>query len=138
MRQDSLGMEHFDYATVDRDGPWRQHTGRYTRYGDVAELLAEPDDRYVIYGPGEEVSFEFEAPPLTEEGWQRDYFLYAFGWIKDGDPNTVHSTTVGPLPFIGMPGYPYDSSYSPRADKISQDLADWLTREQVHTVRPLR
>jgi len=138
MRQDSLGMEFFDYAAVNKMGPWRQHSGRYTRYGEVSELLTEPDDRYVIYGPGEEISFEFEAPPLPKDGWRRDFFLYAFGWIKDGDPNTVHSVTVGPLPFIDMPGYPYDSSLSGRADEIAGDLADWLTREQVRTVRPLR
>jgi hypothetical protein len=68
------------------------------------------------------------------EGWIRDYFFYAFGWIKDGDPNTVHSETVTPLPFRGMPGYPYDSSHSRVADKIAQNLADYLTRKAAMTV----
>jgi tetratricopeptide (TPR) repeat protein len=136
MTKDSLGMEFFDYASVEKYGPWRQHSGSYTRYGRVDEFLGAIDDRYVIYGPGEEISLVFHAPGLSTlpEGWIRDYFFYAFGWIKDGDPNTVHSETVTPLPFRGMPGYPYDSSHSRVADKIAQNLADYLTRKAAMTV----
>ncbi len=140
MRKDSLGMEFFDYARADRFGPWRQHDGRYTRYGPVMELLGEIDDRYVIYGPGEEIALEFDAPELLDipDGWTRDFFLYAFGWIKDGDPNTAHSETVGPLPFIGMSGYPYPPAEQPRADEIARDLTEWLTRDETQTIEPLR
>jgi hypothetical protein len=136
MTKDSLGMEFFDYATVEKHGSWRQHSGSYTRYGRVDKLLGAIDDRYVIYGPGEEISLVFRAPGLSElpEGWIRDYFFYAFGWIKDGDPNTVHSETVTPLPFRGMQGYPYNSSDSHTADEVAQDLADYLTREAAVTV----
>ncbi len=140
MTKDSLGMEFFDYHQVERFGPWRQHVGRYTRYGPVLELLGEIDDRYVIYGPGEEISLEFGASemPALPTGWKRDFFFYAFGWIKDGDPNTVHSETVKPLPFRGMPGYPYQPTVHPRAEEIARDLADYLTREAVETVGRLR
>jgi hypothetical protein len=139
MRKDSLGMEFFDYARADRFGPWRQHRGRYTRYGSVMELLGEIDDRYVIYGPGEEIALAFNAPELASipDGWTRDFFFYAFGWIKDGDPNTVHSTTVGPLPYIGMSGYPYPPAEQPRADEIARDLTEWLTRDETQTIEPL-
>lgn len=33
--------------------------------------------------------------------------LYTEGWVKDGDLNTACSQTVEPLPFHGMPAYPY-------------------------------
>ncbi len=42
--------------------PWRDLEGYYTRYGDVRELLAEVDDRYVIMNAGDEISFRFQAP----------------------------------------------------------------------------
>jgi len=140
MTKDSLGMEFFDYQQAERFGPWRQHAGRYTRYGSVIELLGEADDRYVIYGPGEEISLAYDASeiPALPTGWKRDFFFYAFGWIKDGDPNTVHSETVKPLPFRGMPGYPYQASENHRGEEIARDLAEYLTREEVETVGRLR
>lgn len=81
MTKDSLGMEFFDYHQVERFGPWRQHAGRYTRYGPGLELLKEIDDRYVIYGPGEEISLMYDASntPALPAGWSRDFFFYAFG-----------------------------------------------------------
>jgi len=140
MRKDSIGAEFFDYHRTTPYGPWRQHVGHYTRFGDVGPLLSEADDRYVIYGPGEEIAFEFDAASAdgVPVGWTRDFFLYAFGWIKDGDLNTVHSETVGPLPFIGMPGYPYQPSDQPRAAEIARDLDTWLTRGETQTIEPLR
>ncbi|MFQ6007596.1 MAG: FG-GAP-like repeat-containing protein [Candidatus Zixiibacteriota bacterium] len=140
MSKNSLGLEFFDYHRVERFGPWRQHAGRYTRYGPVTELLSEIDDRYVIYGPGEEISLVYNASqiPSLPTGWKRDFFFYAFGWIKDGDPNTVHSETVKPLPFRGMPGYPYEPIVHPRAVEIEQNLAEYLTRETIETVGQLR
>jgi hypothetical protein len=139
MTKNSLGMEFFDYSRVKRHGPWRQHEGYYTRYGPVNDLLDKIDDRYVIYGPGEEISLAFQAPDsiTMPDGWIRDYFFYAFGWIKDGDPNTVHSETVTPLPFRGMPGYPYDPSATSKDEEIAQGMTDYLTRRAEETVKSL-
>jgi len=88
------------------------HAGRYTRYGNVSDLLQEADDMYVILAPGDEVSVDFPAIALPElpAGWERDYVLDADGWIKDHDLRTIHGETVGPLPFHGMTGYPYPST----------------------------
>ncbi len=36
--------------------------GRFTRYGDVQELLTEQDDRMVILGCGDECTLTFRAP----------------------------------------------------------------------------
>ena len=78
--------------------PWRDLEGYYTRYGDVRELLAGVDDRYVIMNAGDEMSFRFSAPPEPPSGWVRDYVIAGDGWIKDGDYNSTYSKTVLPLP----------------------------------------
>lgn len=78
--------------------PWRDLEGYYTRYGDVRELLAGIDDRYVIMNAGDEISFRFPASAGPTNGWVRDYVIAGDGWIKDGDYNSTYSRTVLPLP----------------------------------------
>ncbi|MBV8114044.1 MAG: VCBS repeat-containing protein [Silvibacterium sp.] len=78
---------------------WRDLEGYYTRYGDVRELLAGVDDRYVIMNAGDEISLRFAAPPAPAAGWVRDYVIAGDGWIKDGDYNSTYSRTVQPLPY---------------------------------------
>lgn len=78
--------------------PWRDLEGYYTRYGDVRELLAGVDDRYVIMNAGDEMSFRFPELPPPRAGWVRDYVIAGDGWIKDGDYNSTYSKTVLPLP----------------------------------------
>ena len=77
---------------------WRDLEGFYTRYGDVRELLAGIDDRYVIMNAGDELSLRFAAPAPPPKGWVRDYVIDGDGWIKDGDYNSTFSRTVQPLP----------------------------------------
>jgi Tfp pilus assembly protein PilF len=77
---------------------WRDLEGYYTRYGDVRELLAAVDDRYVIMNAGDEMSFRFAVQPPPPAGWVRDYVIAGDGWIKDGDYNTRYARTVLPLP----------------------------------------
>ncbi|MFC2085899.1 hypothetical protein ACFLRO_01660, partial [Bacteroidota bacterium] len=77
---------------------WRDLVGYYTRFGDVTELLAQVDDRYVIMNAGDEMVFTFEAPSPPPSGYVRDFVLVGDGWVKDGDLNTSYSTTVRPLP----------------------------------------
>lgn len=85
--------------------PWRDLQGLYTRYGDVRELLAEIEDRYVIMNAGDELRFTFAAPPDPPAGWRRDFVLIGDGWVKDGDFNTDYSRTVLPLPTHARPDY---------------------------------
>jgi hypothetical protein len=88
---------------------WSQTPGMYTRYGDVTELVSSVDDRFVVYGAGDEVRLQFDAaglPPLAE-GWKRTFVLGVDGWEKDQDANTITSRSVEPLPFHGMSQYPY-------------------------------
>lgn len=84
---------------------WRDLIGYYTRFGDVRELLAEVDDRYVIMNAGDELAFRFPAPAPPPPGWVRDFVLIGDGWVKDGDYNTTFSKTVLPLPAHDQPDY---------------------------------
>ncbi|MFT4112872.1 FG-GAP-like repeat-containing protein [Silvibacterium sp.] len=78
---------------------WRDLSGYYTRYGDVRELLAKTDDRYVIMNAGDEMSLRFAAPAAPPAGWVRDFIIAGDGWVKDGDYNSTFSSTVQPLPY---------------------------------------
>ncbi len=77
---------------------WRDLEGFYTRFGDVRELLATADDRYVIMNAGDEMSLRFTAPPPPPPGWVRDFVIAGDGWIKDGDYNSMYSQSVLPYP----------------------------------------
>ena len=99
----------YDYKQVSFTSPWKVMTGRYTREGDVRELLLASDDMFVISRPGDELSLSFAAdklPPLPR-GWTRTFLLYADGFSKEMDINSASPDQVGPLPFHGMSGYPY-------------------------------
>jgi tetratricopeptide (TPR) repeat protein len=78
---------------------WRDLTGYYTRFGDVRELLAKVDDRYVIMNAGDEMILRFAEQPPPPAGWTRDFVIVGDGWIKDGDYNTTFSKSVAPLPY---------------------------------------
>jgi tetratricopeptide (TPR) repeat protein len=84
---------------------WRDLTGYYTRYGDVRELLAGTDDRYVIMNAGDELSLRFPQQPPPPAGWVRDYVIAGDGWIKDGDYNSTYSQSVQPLPYHARKAY---------------------------------
>jgi tetratricopeptide (TPR) repeat protein len=99
----------YDYKQVLFTSPWKVMTGRYTREGDVRELVAATDDMFVISRPGDELSLSFAAdklPPLPR-GWTRTFLLYADGFSKEMDINSASPDQVGPLPFHGMSRYPY-------------------------------
>ena len=84
---------------------WRDLEGYYTRYGNVRELLAAIDDRYVIMNAGDEITLRFPQQPPPPDGWVRDYVIAGDGWIKDGDYNTTDSRTVQPLPYHARTAY---------------------------------
>jgi hypothetical protein len=132
--------ERFVYADRRPTTMWNPTPGRYTRYGDVAELLQTVDDRFVVMGSGDEVSLSFDAhdlPPLPA-GWQRDFLLVVDGWAKDGDANTAHSQTVGPLPYHGMPQYPYEAPHAyPETPEHRLYQEHYLTRPALRLIRPL-
>ncbi len=99
----------YDYDHVD-PAPLARLSGKLTRFGDVAELLKEDDDRLCLVGPGDELRVEFAAGGLPElaPGWTRSFVFRSFGYCKDADPFTAGGDTVEPLPWRGMPAYPFD------------------------------
>ncbi|MBI1951618.1 MAG: VCBS repeat-containing protein [Acidobacteria bacterium] len=109
----------YDYSILDNTQPFRVMTGDYTRFGRVTELLTRTDDRFVIFGKGEEVSLEFPVQGLAEvpRRFRRSFMLYASGYCKDMDPHTAFPETVEPLPFRGMSSYPY-----PEGERYPDDL----------------
>ena len=108
----SSGDLDYDYDRVSLTGPFQHQRGNYTRMGDVRELLTGIDDRYVIFGSGEEIAAEFDATklPALPSHWKRDYFFYANGYVKDMDWWDASPFTVAQLPFHGMSKYPYPAT----------------------------
>jgi tetratricopeptide (TPR) repeat protein len=127
VRRSPNGPHGYDYGRVGLKSPWLPFAGRYTRYGDVRELLAATDDRSVVMGPGDEIALEFDAaglPPLPP-GWTRTVFLQSQGWDKDADRNTWEAWHVEPLPFRAMQRY---GDPLPDTQELRDYAARWLTR----------
>ncbi|MDQ3996258.1 MAG: hypothetical protein M3303_04490, partial [Gemmatimonadota bacterium] len=131
------GPYWFAYDDVAKEPPWRPIEGAFTRFGDVLPLLQNPDDMYLIMGPGDEATIQFDATsarPLPP-GWKRDFLLYTDGWIKDSDLNTAFGTTVGPLPFHGARAYPYAPAEAyPTDPRRQRYLREYNTRTVKRTV----
>jgi hypothetical protein len=121
----------YDYDRHE-DVPLVRQSGRMTRFGDVTELLRQRDDRFVIFGPGDDLSVRFDAvslPPLPA-GWQRSFVLRTAGYCKDTALSTAHGGTVEPLPFQAMRHYPYGPEQRYPRDPLHRDyFRRYLTRE---------
>jgi tetratricopeptide (TPR) repeat protein len=108
----SPGDLDYDYDRVSLTGPFQRQRGSYTRMGDVTALVSGIDDRYAIFGSGEEIAAEFDATklPALPAHWTRDYFFYANGFVKDMDWWDASPFTVAQLPFHKMSAYPYPAN----------------------------
>ncbi|HEY1809564.1 MAG TPA: hypothetical protein VGG42_13440, partial [Acidobacteriaceae bacterium] len=121
----------YNYNRISQTGPFFWARGVYTRYGDVTPLLERVDNRYVIFGTGEEIDAEFRAGalPALPAGWKRDYFFYANGFVKDMDFWEASPFTVGPMPFQAMTRYPYPAREHYPEGKVSDGYwLQWDTR----------
>jgi len=108
----SPGDLDYDYNRVSLSGPFQRERGNYTHTGEVTRLLEGVDDRFVIFGSGEEIRAEFDTSGLSAlpAHWKRDYFFYANGYVKDMDWWDALPFTVAQLPYHEMKTYPYPSS----------------------------
>jgi tetratricopeptide (TPR) repeat protein len=108
----SDGDLDYDYDRISLTGPFQHQRGNYTRFGDVTALVKGIDDRYAIFGSGEEIAAEFDVStlPALPASWKRDYFFYANGYVKDMDWWDASPFTVAQLPFHKMSTYPYPAN----------------------------
>jgi len=135
----SSGDLDYDYDRVSLTGPFQHQRGNYTRMGDVTPLVKSIDDRYVIFGSGEEIATEFDATqlPALPSHWKRDYFFYANGYVKDMDWWEASPFTVAQLPFHAMSAYPYPDSETFPQDAQSLDYQlNW--NDRFDTGEPVR
>jgi tetratricopeptide (TPR) repeat protein len=99
-RRDTLAqrLPYYDYS--DRSPFWdtKYQTGFYTDFGPVEVLVTDTDDAFAVFGPGEEVHFEFATPDAPPDGWTRRVVLEVRGYAKDMDLYTKTGETVAPLP----------------------------------------
>ena len=119
------GNVKYIYEKVSATGPYTRPAGAYTRYGDVRPLLEATDDKFAVFGSGDEVALDFDPTtlPALPQGWTRDYFFIANGYEKDMDFYAYHGDTVDPLPFNAMKSYPYPGqSFPADADHLNYQL----------------
>ena len=124
------GNVQYVYDDVSATGPYARQAGTYTRYGDVLPLLTGFDDRFTVFGSGEEVALEFDPAslPAVRSGWTRDYFFLANGYEKDMDFYAAEGSTVEPLPFRSMNTYPYPGKNYPLTPANVESMLLYNTR----------
>jgi hypothetical protein len=77
----------------------RHQRGWYTEFGRIDPLVAGEDHAVAIFGPGEAVVIDFDAPAaVVPGGWTRVLVLELRGWCKDMDLYTLDGETIEPLP----------------------------------------
>jgi len=106
--------------------------GKMTRHGQVTDLLRDRDDRFVIFGPSDELTVEFDAKslPALPPGWKRSFVLKTWGYCKDCSLWTATGDTIEPLPFQKMSKYPYGPEEHYPDDALHQDyLRHYQTRQ---------
>jgi Tfp pilus assembly protein PilF len=126
----------YQYTAVSRSTPWKLMPGRYTREGDVRELLHRADDRLVIARPGDELVLSFDAsavPPLAP-GTRRTFLLYGVGFSKEMDLHSASPDVVQPIPFRAMRTYPFEP---PDRYPHPGDIDTFHTRVVPRTIPPL-
>jgi hypothetical protein len=124
------GNVKYIYEKASATGPYTRPAGAYTRYGDVRPLLEAIDDKFVVFGSGDEVALDFDPAnlPALPRGWVRDYFFVANGYEKDMDFYAYHGDTVDPLPFRDMRTYPYPGQSFPSDAEHMNYLLEYNTR----------
>ncbi len=124
------GNVKYIYEKTSATGPYTRPAGAYTRYGDVRPLLDSVDDKFVVFGSGDEVALDFDTAtlPALPQGWVRDYFFIANGYEKDMDFYAYRGDAVDPLPFRDMRTYPYPGQSFPSDPEHLNYLLEYNTR----------
>ena len=137
VRPDGRDPMLYDYARSTVTSPWKTMPGRYTREGDVRQLLMQADDMFVIAKPGDEIAVAFDAAAAGRipDGWTRTFLLLADGFSKEMDINSASPDGVDPLPFHAMTAYPYRApEHYPETPEHRRYQATYNTRVVVKPV----
>ena len=101
--------------------------GAYTRYGDVTPLLSGTDDKFVVWGPGDEVAMRFGEIEPPADGMRREYVTFIDGYYKS--QKSAVELAVEPMPFGSMSNFPYpEDEHYPDDAGHAEYLAEWNTR----------
>jgi hypothetical protein len=116
----SPGDISYVYEQVSKTGPYTRQNGAYTRYGDITDLVNGSDDKFAVFGSGEQVAIDFDPSglPKLPVGWKRDYFFFADGYEKDMDFYASDFLSVEPMPFHDMKDYPREGSRYPAEQSL--------------------
>ena len=123
----STDQEIYQYVYGDPNGAEAYLPGAYTRFGDVAPLLTASDDKFAIYGGGDEIALTFTPPAPPAAGIRRSLLVYPNGYYKDLKVDVPH--TVEPLPFADMSNFPYD----PEVERYPEDAEYQQYRDEYNT-----
>jgi hypothetical protein len=126
----------YDYDRVELEAPWKLMPGRYTREGDVRELVDAADDRFVISRPGDEIALRFDASALSPAAasTRRTFLLHSVGYSKEMNLHSASPDLAAPIPFRGMKRYPY---FPPARYPHQDDLERFHTRIVARSIRTL-
>ena len=130
----------YDFDRVSTIVPWKLMPGRYTREGDVRELVGAADDFFVVSRPGDALALAFDATtmPALPAGWTRTFLLHSVGYSKEMDPHSASPDEAWPLPFRSMTRYPYAAPERyPDTPAHRAYLERWNTRVVGRTLPPL-
>jgi tetratricopeptide (TPR) repeat protein len=130
----------YDFDRVSTIVPWKLMPGRYTREGDVRELVGAADDFFVVSRPGDALALAFDATavPALPAGWRRTFLLHSVGYSKEMDPHSASPDEASPLPFRTMTHYPYaPPERYPDTAAHRAYLERWNTRVVGRTLPPL-
>ncbi len=104
---DGAEPDLFDYSNRDRTSDFKSMPGVYTAFGDALELVLDADDRFAIFGRGEEIKLRFDPPAGdVSSDTKTTWMLSARGYCKDMCPLSSNPDGVEPLPFADMGNYP--------------------------------
>lgn len=119
-------LYEYTYGAI-ASAPYYYLPGNYTKFGEVTPLLDTIDDKFVIFGGGDELTLRFAAPAELPANTNRRFLFLSDGYYKDLKQTIDH--TIDPLPFAAMSNFPYAATEHYPDDAEHQSyLAQWNTR----------
>lgn len=109
--------------------------GRFTRYGDVRDLLRAPDDRMVVMRRGDGITLRFEGlgkrdPARVAYFLRAELLFKSHKWLESKRA-TALTENVEPLPLHGMGFYPPSPGAFERDEARARYEEEYETREYV-------